>query len=298
MHHDHAPRFALAFYTKGKYEIYRVSRQKPGILYGPILAGNTWSPTWGVIFSVFEGGAYNFGRKRRPGVVTPIILSTKMKASLAKRLLINVLNAGIPKEWAPMKPGLGSSKVALKSTDDLYKKISNRFKETMGASKIRSISRVQNKYLWERYASERFSMLTKNKGTINEKMLFHGTSSVDPEIIYDGSNSCGFDSRLGGGYYGKGAYFAEKARYSDSYAYTDSKTGHKKMFLARVLTGHAKNYGTNLAQHLTRPPPLPSSHPASPGLYDSVQGGPHSGSIMCIVYQVSKAYPEYLISYT
>ena len=42
---------------------------------------------------------------------------------------------------------------------------------------------------------------------------------------------------------------------------------------------------------LKRAPDLPTGHPCYPGLYDSVQGGPHSGSLMWIVYHSDQAYP-------
>ena len=71
----------------------------------------------------------------------------------------------------------------------------------------------------------------------------------------------------------------------------------KQMFLASVLCGHSKVYGTTLAKTLKRAPDLPAGHSCYPGLYDSVQGGPHSGSLMWIVYHSDQAYPRYLYTY-
>lgn len=106
-----------------------------------------------------------------------------------------------------------------------------------------------------------------------------------------GLNACGFDPRFGKGFYGTGAYFAEKASYSNNYAYRSGSYRH--MFLASVLTGKAKVYGSTLARTLKRPPLLPDGS----GLYDSVQGGPHSGSIMYVIYDSDQALPLYFITY-
>ena len=100
---------------------------------------------------------------------------------------------------------------------------------------------------------------------------------------------------------GQGAYFAEKASYSLSYAYTPPHAPHRRvMFLASVLTGHSKNFGTATQMSLKLAPELPPSHPVYssvdfPGQYDSVQGGPHSGSLMWILYEREHAYPRYCI---
>ena len=74
------------------------------------------------------------------------------------------------------------------------------------------------------------------------------------------------------------------------------------MFLAYVLCGNIKDYGMATSNGLRRAPNLPPGHAdygtsAAPGLYDSVKGGPHSGSHMYIVYTLAQTYPGYLIEY-
>lgn len=116
-------------------------------------------------------------------------------------------------------------------------------------------------------------------------------------MIWKGQNASGFDPRLGAGYYGVGAYFAQSASYSvRSYSYNCS-SGHRQVFLALVLTGRSKDYGTQKAQTLKRAPDLEAGHEFAPGLYDSVKGGPHDGTIMYIVYEGAQAYPLYLYTY-
>lgn len=51
-------------------------------------------------------------------------------------------------------------------------------------------------------------------GEVNEMLLFHGTSTTPPAVIYD--SDVGFDHRLASrsGFYGSGIYFACNAEYS------------------------------------------------------------------------------------
>ena len=93
------------------------------------------------------------------------------------------------------------------------------------------------------------------------------------------------------------AHTQEKASYSKAYEHKLPGTNHAQMFLATVLCGLTRVYGTTLAQSLKRAPELPSTHACAPGLYDCVKGGPHSGSFMYIVYQSDQAYPLYLYTY-
>ena len=76
---------------------------------------------------------------------------------------------------------------------------------------IARIQRIQNEDLWGRYVAEKVEMVRKNgPENLNEMFLFHGTSSKDPCIIYEG---IGFDMRLASekNYYGKGIYFAVRS---------------------------------------------------------------------------------------
>ena len=127
-------------------------------------------------------------------------------------------------------------------------------------------------------------MHKNNDAVLNEYLLFHGTRSkwiisltslsstikkslqhhtgTHPEKIYNGLNAAGFDPRLGGGYYGQGAYFAEELKYSyNGYSYTSGR--NRQLFLAAVLTGKSKAYGSRQDQQLRRAPELPNRR----GLY-------------------------------
>ena len=201
-----------------------------------------------------------------------------------------------PDHWDKMKTGEQDALVTLNSSDIEYISVKRLWDKTMSHRRIVKIQRVQNLFLWQRYLTKKMTILSKNHGNANERWLWHGTNNTDPAKIWDGLNACGFDPRFGKGYYGNGAYFAVKAKYSDSYAYRKSSEG-RKMFLASVICGESKNYGTTLARTLKRGPDLPRGHRRYPGLYDSVLAGPHSGSHMYVVYEGDQAMPMYMVTY-
>eukprot|EP00939_MAST-03C_sp_MAST-3C-sp1_P001656 g1656.t1 len=233
----------------------------------------------------------------------PILGKQKLLASRGKELFMQSFVEGkMPRDWTPMDPKEGLKLVPLKDDDGMFTRIVQRVKETLPSAKIISITRVQNRSMWEEYAHTMHKMSRKNDGVICERWLFHGTRTTKPDLLFQSNNAGGFDSRLGSGFYGTGAYFAEKASYSHDW--THHTSGRRcKFFLARVLTGYSKSYGMTQATHLKRQPDLPPGHPNAPGLYDSVNGGPHrsgscpQGSVMHIVYDKAQTYPAYLIEY-
>jgi len=99
------------------------------------------------------------------------------------------------------------------------------------------------------------------------------------------------------GYYGRGAYFAESAAYSNgTYAFINQCTmsaSRRQLLLVRVLCGETRDYGRARCPELKKPPP--GSH--------SVCGGPHlagrcaSGTKMWIVYDRAQVYPAYVVTY-
>ena len=198
-----------------------------------------------------------------------------------------------PKYWDKMKGNEGLVTIDPKSKE--YAQVLRHFRKTSNKTIVR-IERCQNKFLWRRYQAKKISMMTKNKGVINERVLFHGTRATPPEKICKGKNASGFDCRLGNGYYGYGAYFATDSAYSiSSYAYNKGNN-EKQIFLAQVLCGESKNYGMSKATYLKRPP-----EKASGLLYDSSYGGPHVvgsvKSMMYVVYEPAQSYPLYLYTY-
>ena len=107
----------------------------------------------------------------------------------------------------------------LPSWSEEYKEALRLFRKTVTNKTMVKIERIQNTYLYQKYTVRKIQMVTKNKGIVNERLLFHGTRAARPGFIWDGLNAGGFDPRLGKGYYGIGAYFAEKSSYSLAYEY-------------------------------------------------------------------------------
>ena len=194
-----------------------------------------------------------------------------------------------PDEWEPDDNPFVMKKVL--STSQEFWKVLTRMYETMPNVTITKLERIQNQWLWEKYAQHRTRIHKKNQGKIEEKDLFHGTSNTDPSLIYNGEE--GFDMRFcRRGMWGEGNYFAVDANYSHSYAHASG--GMRQMFLARVLTG--ESYRCEPNSSLKMPPEKPSARNFAGERYDSVTGTTR-GSQVFIIYDNLKAYPLYLITY-
>ena len=195
----------------------------------------------------------------------------------------------LPREWEPQTDNTELKRVTAKSSPSEWVKVVSVVKKTMKEAKIVKIERIQNKYLYHKYALCKRRMHEKNDGQVNEKWLFHGSRGVSPEIIYKSEH--GFDFRYSGdsSYWGKGAYFAVNASYSGgSYAFQSSER-HRKMLIAFVLTGDSIRMERDST--LFAPPKKEDGNS-----YDSVNGVT-CGSQVYIVYDHDKSYPAYLITF-
>ena len=199
----------------------------------------------------------------------------------------------IPKYWE-----IQHDKITLKSVprgSEEWAEIEKLMHASLPSARIQTLQRIQNQWLWEKYSFSKERMHEQNKGVINEKRLFHGTSSTPPEKIFRSSQ--GFDFRYcTRGMWGTGTYFAVNASYSDNYTF--SSAGSKQLILAKVLTG--ETYRSSPDSSLKKPPVkkhTPSSGTFVDELYDSVSGLAN-GSDIFIIYDHEKAYPDYLITYT
>lgn len=178
---------------------------------------------------------------------------------------------------------------------DEYERVTNQFLLTLPNAEILRVERIQNKMIMRRYFHR--SQLMKDFGTkgLREELLFHGTSQIQPELIYKGDE--GFDMRFSAdGMWGRGNYFAVNSAYSHNYAYNHN--GVFKMFAASVLTGNS--FFSASDPRLTKPPLLDSatnsSSTAIQRCYDSVHGNT-GGTRVYITYDNEHAYPAYLITY-
>ncbi|XP_052088539.1 protein mono-ADP-ribosyltransferase PARP14-like isoform X3 [Mytilus californianus] len=200
----------------------------------------------------------------------------------------------LPLSWEKMGDKENLKVVQLKPTDQEYKDVSQKFIATSGGTKVTfvKIERIQNKTLYQQFVAKKKSMDATNPKTVNnEKQLWHGFS-VD---ALDSINRYGFNRSYCGKNavaFGAGVYFAVEVRYSiqDTYSRPDP-SGHKRMYLCRVLTGEfCKGLGG------MRVPPAKPNAAGSHILYDSVTNDMNN-QIMYIIFHDSQAFPEYLVTF-
>ena len=179
---------------------------------------------------------------------------------------------------------------------DEYNVIATSFEQTLAPRyEIIRIERIQNKLLWQKYSDCAKRMGRFNNGKIEEMILFHGTSTNPPKLIYKGDAS--FDMRYcKHGMWGRGNYFAANASYSDDYSHQcEGPGGYRQMLVAYVLTGYS--YSCRPDTTLQKPPLRPGGDTGVKHRYDSVSGI-SGGSKIYITYENDHAYPAYLITYT
>ena len=108
--------------------------------------------------------------------------------------------------------------VALDPTSHEFEDVKRQFVESMQNVVVVRVERVQHRQLWRRYANKRDEIRRKCAGIgvddHADLRLWHGTGSTDPQAIL--RSESGLDERLSSkGFYGKGVYLAEHARYSN-----------------------------------------------------------------------------------
>ena len=207
------------------------------------------------------------------------------------------LNFKYPSEWddefIKNDDGLEPSLFNLPKISKEFIFCETRFKESVPNIDIYNIYRIQHKYLFEKYYLEK-QRIIKEKGTTEEKWLFHGTKNTEPRKIYmNGFDIC-FANQ---GMFGFGNYFALQAVYSYSnYAFNFS--GKSYLFLCKVLTG--KSYVCKTGRIFTKPPEIDYKNNIfydSVTNYDPDKAEQNNLSQMYIVYENDKAYPFYIIEY-
>jgi hypothetical protein len=96
------------------------------------------------------------------------------------------------------------------------------------------------------------------------------------------------------GMWGIGIYFAVNASYSNNYAFQNASDGSKSFFYAKVAIGQAIKQDPD---NKIRVPPLkPNQNGKLEESFDSIQGFTNNSDIF-IIYENSRAYPQYLITY-
>ncbi|XP_068694756.1 uncharacterized protein [Montipora foliosa] len=194
--------------------------------------------------------------------------------------------------WSSMPP---NASYYCTSVDPLeFKKLEQLFRRTMkDYAKIIAINGVQNLGLMEKYCRKKEKMLAAAAGNhqqVNEKRLFHGTSSDAVEAICKHNFSWCLHGKNTTNY-GEGSYFARDASYSHAFAEKNA-FGYHEMFVAKVLVGsYTKGHSS-----YRRPPPKIPSDPVS-DLYDSCVDDQSDPSIF-VIFDTDQLYPEYIVKYS
>ncbi len=231
---------------------------------------------------------------RRGLLVSPV---SHQQAAIPLDLVAHppTLDDAVPSTWIPQGDSNCVFTIVARNTEE-WNKFEGLLRKTLRKIRIYGLERVQNRILWQRYSLEGRQMLKRNGGKTNEKFLFHGTSKMDPYKITTSESGIDFrcssqERRL---MWGKGAYFAGNASYSDQYSYNlpNDRDGKRQMLIVSVFTGHCCDFGSTRNEELTRPPERSSGK-----LYDTVHGMVNNCDIY-IVYDHSKSYPAYVVTYT
>jgi hypothetical protein len=196
-----------------------------------------------------------------------------------------------PNDWNHFTPedyreSKGFKLVSLEQSSAEFKDCISKLNGSI--SKVKSIYRVQNPFLYQAYQFFKANLKKKypmHENSNFERILFHGSNYAYKEAIAQQ----GFDWRLNGTNgtaYGKGSYFALNSSYSLSYSKPNN--GSRMMFIASVLTG---KYGIG-SSNLVRPP----IDEKSGIILDSVVDNLHSPQIF-VIFELSQAYPEYIIEF-
>ncbi|KAG7233345.1 hypothetical protein INR49_007174 [Caranx melampygus] len=198
-------------------------------------------------------------------------------------------DAALPGHWDDMQGNIVKL-FPLTAGSTEYNDVETELTKTGLTPNIISIERVQNTTLWQSYQLMKKQLEVKNNHTNNEKLLFHGTGAKSIDLI----NKQGFNRSYAGTHgamYGNGSYFAVDPAYSASGYAKPDPSGHKRMYLARVLVG---DYTIGRSGMII-PPAKGSGNAAD--LYDSVADKTSNPAIF-VVFSDIQAYPEYLITFT
>jgi len=189
-----------------------------------------------------------------------------------------------------------------------FKNVKKLFHRSMPMNPVVSVQKITHHHLRFQFETELEALKKKyHKAPYNNliRHLFHGTSRTDPMKIYNSEKGFLIQFSSIDNKWGSGVYFAENASYSGrKYSYkppnqtTTTNTKQYQMLLAEVIVGNV--FYSDKPTIFKVPPTLPTGVPwqkFEDERYDSVCGLDH-GSKIYVVYENSRAYPAYLITYS
>ena len=191
-------------------------------------------------------------------------------------------------------------------------------RDTLGRGEtchITSLSRVKNEGIWSHYVFRKNQLSNKHgvaMDSLCEEKVWHGTSGLNPEIIYNDQHDGFMTNYSQQGLYGRGIYFADRFAYSDCYSYrvqnpllplssSQDLQHDREIFLVTLLVGKAVEMDHTKSENACRELVAPPEIAGGAGLkYDTVIGEVRDKDYKTkihVVYENGRAFPEYLIRY-
>jgi len=234
--------------------------------------------------------------KQRPSfaaLVTQLEAATKQFSGSSG----HKVHVTLPPTWSPVTQNEQLAQKVLVDVGAERNKVVEAFMRTLDGRGIQvvDVHRMQNPEMWKMYALKRQSILEREAGADDAKVLlrferrwlFHGTDKdTCPKIMQQGFNRsfCGKNMTK----YGKGVYFARDSSYSSSTTYATPDTqGVQCMFLCCVIVGeYCKG---------VRDATVPAARHGN-CLFDTTVDDMANPSIY-VTYNDAQAYPEYLVRF-
>jgi hypothetical protein len=123
--------------------------------------------------------------------------------------------------------------------DARFDQIVSRVTDSYPNSCVLYIDEIQNPVLENRYQLRK-AEIQRNRGSVKEMSLFHGTHEKFIDVIATNGFDPTLNTRAAFGY---GVYFARDAKYSSAYMVTNKPENHAFMFMADVLVGQTGTLG-------------------------------------------------------
>mmetsp|Transcript_8486 Transcript_8486/g.21756 ORF Transcript_8486/g.21756 Transcript_8486/m.21756 type:complete len:648 (+) Transcript_8486:1687-3630(+) len=208
----------------------------------------------------------------------------------------------------------GRGLAVVQEHSDEWRAVAALLHASMPDAVLVGLERWEDRMMWFNYAQAcKRIKLKRGEGDV-ERQLWHGTGKLAPKdaLLHERGLDPRFSSK---GFYGRGLYLAERARYSsyDTYAHMPDRGSHpnrRQLIVVRAAVGRARDFGSTVndaTQALAQPP-----EELSGTRYDSVRGGPHhpfyraghpfykkgpDDSAMYVLYEPGQAYPEYVVTF-
>ena len=123
--------------------------------------------------------------------------------------------------------------------DARFDKIVSRVTDSYPNACVLYIDEIINPMLENKYQLRK-AEIQRNRGSVKEMSLFHGTHEKFIDVIATNGFDPTLNTRAAFGY---GVYFARDAKYSSSYMVTNKPENHTFMFMADVLVGQTGHLG-------------------------------------------------------